>query len=183
MVFTLNKDEQKHCIHIVRTAIQSKLSSKPLATLTDTPDNLSKIQGVFVTLTINKRLRGCIGNIIGQYPLNQGIKKMAVQAAFHDPRFMPLREDELDRLDIEISVLSPLIDINHEDVEVGKHGLLIKYQYSSGVLLPQVPVEQNWNKKEYLDGLCQKAGIARNSYLQADCKLQAFTAFVFGEET
>ncbi|OGI11017.1 MAG: hypothetical protein A2Y40_00020 [Candidatus Margulisbacteria bacterium GWF2_35_9] len=182
MEFTLNKAEQTYCLNIARDAIQCKLNNFLIPPLSDLYPNLQKVQGIFVTLTLAGRLRGCIGNIIGQHPLHIGIQKMALQAAFHDPRFIPLSVNEFNNIHIEISVLSPLFDINYKDVVLGKHGLLITYNYSSGVFLPQVPIEQNWSETEYLEGLCNKAGLPKKSYLNEDCKLQAFTAFVFGDD-
>ena len=181
MKFKLNTKEQRYCLDIARNSIQHKLDKQNLPALSESYPNLTNIQGVFVTLTINKHLRGCIGNIIGQYPLQLGIQKMAIQAAFNDPRFAPLSLEDNNNIHIEISVLSPLFNINYDDIVIGEHGVLLTYQFSSAVFLPQVPVDQNWSKTEYLQNLCQKAGVTKDTYLKDSCKLQGFTAFVFGD--
>ncbi len=181
MSFTLNDEEKNTLLKIAKNAIYDNLFSKKIHLLENTNGKLDQVVGVFVTLSIDGNLRGCIGNIIGQYPLFLGTQKMAMQAAFQDPRFKPVTKDDYDKIHIEISVLSPLVEIHHNDVEVGKHGLLIKHLYNSGVLLPQVPVEQNWGKKEFLQGVCTKAGLDPNFYLNKECKLYSFTALVFNE--
>lgn len=137
--------------------------------------------GAFVTLHKNNSLRGCIGMMTSNLPLYKTIELMAKQAAFNDPRFSPLMESELSSILIEISVLSPFEKISFEDIEIGKHGLLLKYAYRSGVFLPQVPVEQKWSKDEYLKNLYQKAGILFTEPNIKDAELFGFTATVFSE--
>ena len=113
-------------------------------------------QGAFVTLHKNNQLRGCIGKMTSDLPLYVTIEAMAKEAAFHDPRFSPVREDELPEIEIEISVLSPFEKISYDAIEIGKHGLMLKHGYKSGVFLPRVPLEQKWNKEEYIINLFQK---------------------------
>ena len=181
MEIKLNEEEKQNLLSIARNTIYDNLFSKKIQLLDNFYPKLDQVNGVFVTLTIDGQLRGCIGNIVGQYPLYLGTSKMAMQAAFHDPRFDPLTKEEYEKIKIEISVLSPITEIHHNEVVVGKHGLLIKHLYNSGVLLPQVPVEQGWSKKEFLEGVCVKAGLAKDAYLNKDCKLYGFTALVFNE--
>jgi AmmeMemoRadiSam system protein A len=108
---------------------------------------------------------------------------MAREAAFGDPRFPPLRPEELPHCHIEISALSPMTRCHDpRQVKVGVHGLLLAKGGRSGVLLPQVPVEQGWNLDEYLDSICVKAGLPAGSYNAPDAELYTFTAVVFGEE-
>jgi AmmeMemoRadiSam system protein A len=116
-------------------------------------------------------------------PLIETVREMAKSAAFGDPRFPPLKKDELEHCHIEISALSPMIPCpDPKQVKVGVHGLYLRRGGRSGVLLPQVPVEQGWNLNEYLDYICIKAGLPPKSYEAVDAELLTFTAVVFGEE-
>jgi AmmeMemoRadiSam system protein A len=116
-------------------------------------------------------------------PLIETVRLMAREAAFGDPRFPPLRKDELSRTHIEISALSPMTQCpDPRQVKVGVHGLYLRRGGRSGVLLPQVPVEQGWNLDQYLDYICTKAGLPAGSYEASDAELLTFTAIVFGEE-
>lgn len=144
------------------------------------PAELELPRGTFVTLKLNGRLRGCIGSIRPSGPLAETVMRMARSAALEDPRFMPVTETELQNLEYEISVLTPLqiLDDWH-DVVVGTDGLIILGSGGrSGVLLPQVPVEQGWNREEYLEGVCRKAGLNQDAYL-GDVTLYRFQAQVF----
>jgi AmmeMemoRadiSam system protein A len=120
--------------------------------------------------------------MVGVKSLEETVREMAVAAAFEDPRFPPLEADELPRCSIEISALSPMeICPEPRSVVVGTHGLYLIYHGRSGVLLPQVPVEQGWDLDEYLDYICRKAGVPPLSYNQMDAELYTFTATVFSE--
>ncbi len=150
------------------------------------PDTLSAEmvlpRGAFVTLKENGRLRGCIGSIRPVAPLAETVMRMARSAALDDPRFMPVTEPELPGLEYEISVLTPLqiLDDWH-DVNVGTDGLIIAGPGGkSGVLLPQVPLEQGWNREEFLEAVCRKAELRPDAYL-GDATLYRFQAEVFGE--
>jgi AmmeMemoRadiSam system protein A len=148
---------------------------------------LAKNCGAFVTLHLEtdrgRQLRGCIGRMSAAGPLGETVRAMALEAAFGDPRFPPLGPEELPRCSIEISALSPMeLCPDPRQVEVGVHGLYLIRQGRAGVLLPQVPVEQGWNRDEYLDYICVKAGLPPGSYEAPDAKLFTFTAIVFGED-
>ena len=153
----------------------------------DETSALSKPCGAFVSLHIRdkqggRKLRGCIGRMAATSPLQKTVRVMALQAAFEDPRFPPLDTSELERLDIEISALSPMEpNADPRSVKVGVHGLYLMFRGRSGVLLPQVPVEQGWNLDEYLDYICVKAGLPPRSYEAPGAELFTFTAVVFGE--
>ena len=148
---------------------------------------LSKPCGAFVTLHSkdsrgNRSLRGFIGRMSAAAPLEKTVRTMALEAAFGDPRFPPLGVSELDRIDIEISALSPMEPCaNPRSVKVGVHGLYLAHNGRSGVLLPQVPVEQGWNLDEYLDYICVKAGLPPGSCEMPGAQLYTFCAVVFGE--
>ena len=141
--------------------------------------------GAFVTLHIGKEhnLRGCIGRLTANLPLIETVRLMAKEAAFGDSRFPQLKKEELPLCHIEISALSPMSRCsNPQDVKIGVHGLYIKRGARSGVLLPQVPVEQGWNLERYLEYICIKAGLPTDSLKSPDTELFTFTAIVFGEE-
>jgi len=138
--------------------------------------------GVFVTLhTGTGDLRGCIGTFSDETPLYRAIQEMAVAAATSDPRFPSVTEKELESLTIEISVLSSLTPAKAEEVEVGRHGIYITRSFSRGVLLPQVAVEQGWDRETFLEQTCVKAGLPPNAYKSAQTTIEVFTAQVFSE--
>ena len=137
-------------------------------------------RGAFVTLHKNGELRGCIGYIVPYDSLDSTVKKMAVAAAFEDPRFPPLRKEEFEEIDIEISALTPLKKINNiNEIEVGKHGILIRKGPYSGVLLPQVATEYNWDRITFLSQTCMKAGLHSNCWQDEDTEIYIFSAEVF----
>jgi AmmeMemoRadiSam system protein A len=143
---------------------------------------LTRPCGAFVTIHIGKNLRGCIGRMNASEALERTVRTMATEAAFGDPRFPPLTQEEFSRCHLEISVLSPLeICGDPRSVRVGVHGLYLLYRGKSGVLLPQVPVEQGWDLDTYLDYICLKAGLPSRSYEAPGAQLYTFTAVVFGE--
>ncbi|MDD3094934.1 MAG: AmmeMemoRadiSam system protein A [Candidatus Neomarinimicrobiota bacterium] len=138
--------------------------------------------GLFVTLHKQGELRGCIGYIEGVRPLSRALYEMADAAAFRDPRFSPLQAEELEKTDIEISLLSPLEKVDsYLDIEIGKHGIIMKKGMHQAVFLPQVAPEQGWDLKATLRHLSLKAGLPVDSYLKPDCRFFVFTAEVFSE--
>lgn len=139
--------------------------------------------GAFVTLTQKGVLRGCIGYIISEIPLYKTIKETAIHAAMDDPRFLPVKHDEVDGLSIEISILSEPFPLNnYNEIEIGKHGLILDENGRRGLLLPQVPIEHKMDRDKFLDALCQKAGFYGNYWKTKQLNLSAFTATVFNEE-
>lgn len=191
MKFTISEQEQQSLLSQARESIKSRLEGREPQYPAGKPGGesaLNNICGAFVTLhSVDKlkgrSLRGCIGRMTADLPLQETVRSMAREAAFGDPRFPPLKIEELDRCQIEISVLSPMsLCRNPMDVKVGVHGLFLKRGGRSGVLLPQVPVEQGWNLDEYLDYICTKAWLPKRSYEAKDAELFTFTAVVFGEE-
>jgi AmmeMemoRadiSam system protein A len=126
-------------------------------------------------------LRGCIGRMVADTPLEKTVRDMAMAAAFEDPRFPPLGRSELDSIDLEISVLSPMEPCRPEDILPGAHGAYLSKGYRSGVFLPQVATEQGWNRETFLEHLCYKASLPSGAYLDPDARLMRFTAVVFGE--
>jgi AmmeMemoRadiSam system protein A len=129
----------------------------------------------------NGTLRGCIGHIVAEKPLFLVVRDMAIAAATQDYRFSPVTSSEIDDIDIEISVLTPMQRVdNVDEIKVGRDGLLIKRGYMSGLLLPQVPVEQGWDKATFLEHLCYKAGLPADAWKSSE--LWKFQAIVFSEE-
>ena len=195
MGFTISAEEKNALLAEARESIAAKLEKRqPSYALEPSLEKaviegisaLSKPCGAFVTLRtrVNRSLRGCIGRMMAVTPLRETVRLMAQEAAFGDPRFPPLAAGELNQISIEISALSPMeicTDIN--DIEVGVHGLYLIHRGRSGVLLPQVPVEQGWNQQEYLDYICIKAGLPPRSYEAPDAELYTFTAIVFNKES
>ena len=138
--------------------------------------------GAFVSLHRQGRLRGCIGSFDTSRPVCEVVGEMAVAASQRDPRFNPVTVDELDDLDIEISVLSPREPAGKiEEIEIGIHGLYITSGYRSGVLLPQVAVQYGWNREEFLANVCRKAGLDSDAWKDPGTRIEIFTAEVFGE--
>jgi len=182
MEFTITAEEQKILLTQARESISAELEKrKPLFEAANT-ETLQTPCGAFVTLHKDGNLRGCIGRMTANLSLIETIRLMAKEAAFGDPRFPSLKKDELERCHIEISALSPMTPCdNPRKVKIGVHGILLTGRGRSGVLLPQVPVEQGWDLDEYLDYICVKAGLPPGSYDAPDTQLYTFTAIVFGE--
>ena len=143
-------------------------------------------RGVFVTLTKDGQLRGCIGYPLPIYPLWQAVGKAANAAAFTDPRFSPLKEDE--KIEVEVSVLTVPKQIggahdNYPDaIEIGKHGLIVESGWSSGLLLPQVATENNWDATVFLEQTCVKAGLPSEEWRQQKAKVYFFEAEIFNDK-
>jgi len=188
MEFTITKDEQQILLTQAREAITSKLEGRKPSWQGEIGENssLNTPCGAFVSLHMKdsgRSLRGCIGRMAANLPLLETVRIMAEAAAFEDPRFPPLKKDELPNLHIEISALSPMSPCpDPRKVQVGVHGLLLTGRGRSGVLLPQVPTEQGWDLDQYLDYICVKSGLPQGSYNAPDTQLYTFTAVVFGEE-
>ncbi len=142
--------------------------------------HLAQPRGAFTTLHVHSQLRGCVGYVFPVSPLYRTVLETARSAAFDDTRFTPVTETEAGFLEIEISILSPVQPIVPEEVEVGKHGLLVTSGGRRGLLLPQVPVEHQWDRATFLEQVCRKAGLPPDSW-QRGAKLEAFTAEVFSD--
>jgi len=176
----LNEEEKKTLHHIAKTVIENKTRGKPVPDFKVESPILKENRGAFVTIQKRGELRGCIGYIEGHGPLHKTIEKMAEAAAFNDPRFTPVKEKELPELDIEISVLTPLKRITDvSEIQVGKHGIYIKKGWSSGLLLPQVATEYEWDRHTFLEHTCQKAGLPSNAWKEKDTEIYIFSADIF----
>jgi len=138
-------------------------------------------RGVFVTIHARGRLRGCIGVVEAFEPLGESIARCAAGAALNDPRFLPVRVEELPEVQIEISVLSALEPIPPENIEIGKHGLLILQGSKRGLLLPQVAVEHKLGREQFLEETCRKAGLHAKAWQDPETRILGFTCEVFSE--
>ncbi len=181
----LNNETKVYLLKLARKVIESEFNNEvevPPADFEQFPILKTKA-GAFVTLNENNNLRGCIGYIIGYMPLYDTVIEAAKQAAFGDPRFPPLVKPELGKIEIEISILSEPFPLNgYDEIEVGKHGLILEEEGRRALLLPQVPVEHKMNKEEFLSALCQKGGFPSNLWREKQLRLSAFTAIVFSEK-
>lgn len=180
----LNKNQRKRLLEIAHSSIETYLKTGKKLEVTENDPVLLKQMGAFVTLHEHGDLRGCIGNLIGNQPLYLTVRDMAVEAAVDDPRFSPVQLTELENIEIEISVLSPLERVDSADkIELGKHGVLIRRGFNSGVFLPQVATETGWSKEEFLSYLCaQKAGLSASAWKDKSTEIYVFTAEVFSEK-
>ena len=176
----LNEKEKELLHRIVKETIKNHLEGKPIPAFAVDSAVLQEPRGAFVTLHKEGMLRGCIGHISADHPLHTTIKDMAIAAAFEDPRFPPLTRKEFDKIDIEISALTPfkrITDIN--EIEVGKHGLYLKKGFYSGLLLPQVATEYGWDRITFLEHTCNKAGLPKDAWKEKDTEIYMFSADVF----
>lgn len=182
--FSLTDDEKNTLLQIARKTIQEYIRNNRIPELDkkQMSANLFFSTGAFVTLTENKQLRGCIGSFQTSEPLCNIIQSMAIAASTGDPRFDPLKPSEIDRVKIEISVLSPMRKIKSiDEIELGKHGIYIKKGNRNGTFLPQVATDTRWSKEEFLGHCAQdKAFIGWEGW--KDAEIYIYEALVFGEE-
>ncbi len=172
-------EERQLLLRLAHQSISASLKGEDLKV--EAPSaHLEELRGAFTTLHLNGKLRGCIGYVVAVNPLYLTVIETAAAAAFEDPRFAPVTEDEEPLLQIEISVLSPLSPISPEEIEIGRHGLMISQHGRRGLLLPQVPVEWGWDRERFLAETCRKAGLPPNAW-KSGALIEAFTAEVFGE--
>ncbi len=179
----LTREEKVELLKIARKTIEHVTAGLRPPDFPVEHEIFKQKRGAFVTLHKDKELRGCIGYVVPIKPLLDTVVDMAEAAALRDPRFPPVTPDEVDDLDIEISVLSPLKEITDiNDIEIGKHGILIEKGYHSGLLLPQVATEYGWDRKTFLEHTCRKAGLPMNCWQDRGTKILIFSAEVFSEK-
>lgn len=178
----LDDQDRAALLRIARRTIESFLGDGTRPVFEDVGPRLLEPGGAFVTLHAEGQLRGCIGTFEVTHPLAETVSRMAVAAATSDPRFPPVRPEELQEITIEISVLSPRRRIlDPGEVQVGVHGLHVQRGTRRGVLLPQVPVEAGWDRETFLDHTCRKAGLPPEAWRDPSTLIEVFTAEVFGE--
>jgi hypothetical protein len=188
---TYSLDDGVFLVRLARKAISEYLSRrKTINPPEDTPKKLKSKAGVFVTLETYpaKDLRGCIGYPEPLMPLVEATIKSAISAATQDPRFPPVLENEMKRILVEVSILTPpkLIEVDSpkeylSKIEIGRDGLIVERGFHRGLLLPQVPVDEGWDREEFLSHTCMKAGLMPDSWYDKGTKVYKFEGIVFAE--
>ncbi len=173
-------EERRQLLRLAHEVILGALTSREVDTAPPT-DHLAEPRGAFTTLHLKGQLRGCVGYVMPVHALYRTVAETAISAAFHDTRFMPVTKEEAAKLEIEISVLSRLQPIEPDDIEIGRHGLVVTFGSRRGLLLPQVPVEWGWDVKTFLQQTCQKAGLPADAW-ERGATLEGFTAEIFGDQ-
>ena len=178
---SLDNREKLLLLAIARRTMITAVRNGPSAE--ELPPELTALEcaGAFVTLRRGGRLRGCIGQIVLKQPAAEVVAYSARAAALEDPRFQPVQPDELTEIEIELSILSPPEPVAPEQVEAGRHGLIVSRGLQRGVLLPQVATEQRWGGLRFLEETCAKAGLERDAWADPQTQILAFTAQVFRE--
>ncbi|MCK4323969.1 MAG: AmmeMemoRadiSam system protein A [Armatimonadetes bacterium] len=178
----LSYEQKRRLLEVARQSLHAAVAGGPPPDLaTDDPD-LLELRGAFVTLKTGGQLRGCIGYVEPRVTLIEAVADNARSAALHDPRFTPVAPEELPEIELDISALTPLEPVHDvEQVEVGRHGLMISCGPARGLLLPQVPVEWGWDREEFLEHTCLKAGLPPDAWRREDAELLCFEAEVFSE--
>jgi len=177
----LNKHQQKFLLRLARQSIEHYLKSGKTLRENIEDEYLQEKRGAFVTLKVNEELRGCIGYPLPYKPLYETIIEVSMAAATQDHRFQPLTYEELKETKIEISVLSlPQLIKDVKEIEVGQHGIVISKGLNKGLLLPQVPLEYNWDRETYLRHGCLKAGLDEDEWKKG-AQIEVFEAQVFSE--
>lgn len=179
----LNPQQQNQLLRIARQSIEAVFDKSRSVDLSTVDAELERPSGAFVTLhTSAGELRGCIGSIQPVAPLVQAVASNAVNAAFRDPRFEPLSRGELDQVQIEISVMSPIERVTDvSEIVVGRDGLIVSLGGRAGLLLPQVATEYGWDRDTFLRQTCLKAGLPVDSWRRPECRIERFSAEVFSE--
>jgi AmmeMemoRadiSam system protein A len=176
----LSTEQRRVLLRIAHDAILSVMERRPLADGPPALPGLGEPRGVFTTLCLRGELRGCVGYAMPVAPLYRAVAETARAAAFEDTRFSPVTKEEASKLDVSLSVLSPLFPIHPEAVEVGRHGLVISQGGRRGLLLPQVPGEYGWDRESFLGQTCRKAGLPLDAWRKGAI-IEAFTAEVFSD--
>ncbi|HVM62335.1 MAG TPA: AmmeMemoRadiSam system protein A [Verrucomicrobiae bacterium] len=180
----ISRDEQDKLLRWVRATIHAAVHGEPLPHIAETEltEPLRAPHGAFVTLKKDGDLRGCIGKMDFEQPLWKNALTAAVASALEDPRFPPVKPDELADLSIEISVLNPPEDLPRPEMfDVTRHGIIIEKGWRHGLFLPKVAAEQGWDATKTLEMVCWKAGLPADAWRDPAARLQVFTAFEFGE--
>jgi len=180
----LTREEQLYLLDLAEKTVAAAVNHRPLPDPKDVPERLKVKRGAFVTLEKHHELRGCIGYILPIYPLYKTVIEMAKAAALDDPRFPPVSPSELKDITVEISVLTvPQKISDPSEIEVGKHGIIIKRGFNQGLLLPQVATDYGWDRETFLEHTCLKAGLPRDAWQDKNTEIQIFSAQVFNRET
>lgn len=177
----LSEADGQNLLVLARKAIVEAVSHRELPETIPHEGIFGERRGVFVTLHVRGELRGCIGTTEGDEQLGEATVRCAASAALHDPRFPAMRSEELAELHIEISVLSPLTPIRPEEIEIGRHGVVVSDESHRGLLLPQVAPEHGLNREQFLAETCRKARLPRDAWQWTSTRIQGFTCEVFSD--
>jgi AmmeMemoRadiSam system protein A len=178
---SLSEEDRKAILEFTRRGVLHAVCHERAFSVFPTTGIFGERLGLFVTLHVAKKLRGCIGVIDAQATLGETLAKCAADAALHDPRFSRMQIQEMEALEIEVSLLSPLQPIRAEDVEIGTHGLLVERGTRRGLMLPQVAVEHRLSREQFLAETCMKAGLPREAWKEPETKLHGFQCEVITE--
>ena len=178
---SLSETERRAVLQLARQAIIEAVAHGQILQAIPTGGIFSEQRGVFVTLHVGGRLRGCIGVVEPSEPFGESVVRCAASAALQDPRFPAMRSEELGSLQLEISILSPPLPISPEEIEIGRHGLLIVRGAQRGLLLPQVAIEHHLSAEQFLAETCRKAQLPPAAWRDSGTHVSAFTCEVFSE--
>jgi hypothetical protein len=177
----LDDSDRRELLRIARATLREFLATGYMPPGAPHRKSLLLPMGAFVSVYVDGELRGCMGRVDADTPLYLAVEQLAVAAASRDPRFEAVRMEELKQARLEVSVLSPVTPIAHDDIEIGRHGLVVTRGPRRGLLLPQVAVKHGFNREQFLDETCAKAGLPAGAWQEAGTTVQAFTAEVFTE--
>lgn len=172
--------ERHQLLELAHGSISSAVEDREISLDPPTP-HLAELRGVFTSLYLHQKLRGCVGYVFPTHSIYRAVAETARAAAVEDNRFSPVTKEEAAHLKIELSILSPAQPIRPEQIEIGRHGLLISWQGRRGLLLPQVAADRGWDRTTFLEQTCRKAGLPTDAWLQG-ATIEAFTAEVFDEK-
>jgi AmmeMemoRadiSam system protein A len=182
-MWPLSSDDRRTLLDLARRAIVEAVCYDRLPVSPQLEGALAERAAAFVTLHLRGRLRGCIGQMEADAPLAESLARSAICAAREDPRFPAVNSAEVDELQIEISVLSPLALTEPAEIQIGIHGLVIARGPNRGLLLPQVATEHRFSREQFLEATCEKAGLARTAWKEPGTRVYSFTAEVFSDAT
>ena len=175
-----SQQERTLLLRLAHDSISSALENREVPSEIPIP-HFAERRGAFTSLHLRGELRGCVGYVLPSCPVYRAVAETARAAAFDDNRFPPVTRQEAAHLEIELSILSPPQLVNAEEIEVGRHGLLITWHGRRGLLLPQVPIEHGWDRTTFLEQTCRKAGLPLDAW-QKGATIEAFTAEIFGDK-
>jgi AmmeMemoRadiSam system protein A len=178
----LSEDERNAILELARRAVEEAVCHDRALREIPKTGIFEKRGGVFVTLHVAKRLRGCIGVVEAKEPLGESIARCAASAAREDPRFSKMLPEEIKELEIEVSLLSAIERIEPEQIEIGRHGLLVEQGFHRGLLLPQVAVEHHLDREQFLRETCHKAGLRDDAWKEPSTRIYGFTCEIVGGE-
>ena len=178
---SLSEEDRRKILELARQSLREAVNRQMAVVSIPTEGVFGQACGVFVSLHVGGKLRGCIGMVEPSEPLGKAIAQCTASAALHDPRFAPMCEEEVESTEVEVSVLSPLRAIRPEEIAIGEHGLLIEQGRHRGLLLPQVATEHRLDREKFLEETCRKAGLPRDAWKSKETVIYGFTCEIVGK--